>query len=117
MTTTEEPRSRRIARDVDAAVRWAGYRNKDLAEVLGISAGQVSHRINGKIEFSVSELDRIARWLDRPYDDFTGEGTAHGGRRKFSSGYIFARVHRRAAKPRIVPTPWGATPVEHRRAA
>lgn len=36
---------------------------------------------------------------------------------EFSSGYIFARVHRRAAKPRIVPTPWGATPIERRRAA
>jgi predicted transcriptional regulator len=84
-TVLDEPRYKRVAREVDAAVRWAGYKQKDLAPVLGLSPGQVSQRISGKIEFTISELDKIAEWLGRRYADFQGEITPDNERRRVSA--------------------------------
>lgn len=112
---TKNVKTLMVVRDMDRA---------EVAAAIGLTKDGIGHKFTGRARWSLDDVEALsnlagANWpVSRFFEDpdVYHEGTEMPGR-KFSSGYIFARVHRRTAKPRIVPTPWGATPVEHRRAA
>lgn len=49
-----------------------GLRQEDLARVLGISTGSMSHRLNGRTGFSVDELGTLAEFFDVEPADLLG---------------------------------------------
>lgn len=117
MTEMHTVRVKRIGRAVKAALSYSGHSQKDLEKLLDLSQGQISARVNGRVEFRVSELDKVARYLGRSYLDFTGERDPITGQMwsdeaetATSSGYKQSRVHRhgrRVRRGRILP---GARP-------
>lgn len=48
---------------------------RELAEGLGLSASTVSSKLNGKREFTLSEIERIARMFDCSLDYLVGHET------------------------------------------
>lgn len=48
-----------------------------LAEVLGLSRASMSRRMSGDVEFSASEVGRIADHLDVPVALLYGDGARH----------------------------------------
>lgn len=45
-------------------IKEKGYTQSDVAEVIGITAGTMSDKLNNKANFSTSEVDSICRMLD-----------------------------------------------------
>lgn len=48
---------------IRAEMARQGYRQRDLAALLGLSQATVSARMTGRIDFTVSEVRAIASWL------------------------------------------------------
>ncbi|EPD32071.1 hypothetical protein HMPREF9306_01633 [Propionimicrobium lymphophilum ACS-093-V-SCH5] len=46
-----------------------GFNQQQLAQKLGVSQASVSRKLNGRTEFSASELAVIANWLDVSVSD------------------------------------------------
>lgn len=53
----------RVAEEVRVLMTRHRIKQSDLASVLRISQGQVSARLNGRVEFTVSELEAVARYF------------------------------------------------------
>ena len=53
----------RVAANVRAAAGFRGVTQTDLARALGTNQSTISHRYRGKQEWSLSELDAVARFL------------------------------------------------------
>lgn len=62
-----------IATEVRAEISRQKKPQRELAEILGISQQQVSERVRGDVEWRISELVRVARWLDVPLASFVPE--------------------------------------------
>lgn len=45
-------------------IREKGYTQRDVAEVIGVTAGTLSDKLNNKANFSTSEVNSICRMLD-----------------------------------------------------
>lgn len=52
-----------VAGAVRAEIARANRQRSDLGEVLGISRPTIAGRISGAYPFTMSEVDKIARWL------------------------------------------------------
>lgn len=52
-----------LGANIKAEMARRGATQEQLAELLGVSQGQVSRRLNGEITFNVVEVDQIATWL------------------------------------------------------
>lgn len=63
MNTPVQPYAKRVAQRVKVAAFAAGISRKQLAEAMGLSEGNTSKRLNGRQEFQLSELERIAPLL------------------------------------------------------
>jgi predicted XRE-type DNA-binding protein len=61
--------ARETANRVRQAMTAAGVRQISLAEVLGISQAQVSQRLTGNVDFTITELTRVAELLGLPVAD------------------------------------------------
>lgn len=59
-----------IAAEVRAEISRQRKTQRELSEILGISQQQVSERVLGEVEWRISELVRVARWLDVPLTKF-----------------------------------------------
>ncbi|MBF0807319.1 helix-turn-helix domain-containing protein [Rothia nasimurium] len=57
-----------VATNVRAEASRRGVTSHDIAQILGISSAAVSRRMNEKIEFKISELEKIALLLDVPIE-------------------------------------------------
>ena len=62
--------SQYVAGEVRAETARQRVSQRALAEVLGLSQGQVSARMGGDVEFRLSELERIAVLLKVPITHF-----------------------------------------------
>lgn len=56
-----------------AELARSGKTQEDIAEVLGITRQGVSQRLLGRVEFRVSELQKIADYLGIPVSALLGE--------------------------------------------
>lgn len=56
----------RLAAEVRAETARRGLKHRVIAEAIGISAAQVSQRMNGAIEWRLSELKTVADLLGVP---------------------------------------------------
>lgn len=65
-----------IAAEVRAEISRQRKPQRELAEILGISQQQVSDRVLGVVEWRISELVQVARWLDVPLTNFVPAVTA-----------------------------------------
>lgn len=45
-----------------------GHGLKEIAELLDISVPAASRRLNGQIEFTQSEIDKLCKCYDKPYE-------------------------------------------------
>lgn len=52
-----------VAAKIRGRIAELGYRQADLAGVLGVSQQSVSKRLTGKVPFDVNELATVADWL------------------------------------------------------
>jgi transcriptional regulator with XRE-family HTH domain len=59
-----------IAAEVRAEISRQRKPQRKLAEILGISQQQVSDRVLGVVEWRISELVQVARWLNVPLASF-----------------------------------------------
>ena len=66
----------RVAEEVRVLMTRRRAKQSDLAAVLSVSQGQVSQRLNGHVEFTVSELEALARYFDVDPTDLLGHGSA-----------------------------------------
>ena len=62
-----------LAAAVRAEIAREGRRPGELAKHLGVTPAYVSRRMRGHVEWSGSELHRIAEWLDVPVSRLHGE--------------------------------------------
>lgn len=53
-----------VAAEIRAEMARQQRRQADLADLLGLSGSSVSLRLNGHQELTISEMLRIAAWLD-----------------------------------------------------
>lgn len=60
----------KVASEVRAEMARQGKRNRELAPVLEVSEQAVSERMRGSIEFRLSELYAVARFLGVPISRF-----------------------------------------------
>lgn len=67
-----------IAAEVRAEISRQKKAQRELAEILGISQQQVSERVRGDVEWRISELVQVARWLDVPIASFVPAATSAG---------------------------------------
>lgn len=67
-----------IAAEVRAEISRQRKPQRELAEILGISQQQVSDRVLGVVEWRISELVKVALWLDVPLTSFV-PATAEAG--------------------------------------
>ncbi|WP_081636666.1 helix-turn-helix domain-containing protein [Propionimicrobium lymphophilum] len=58
-----------IGRRVRSQMTLCGFNQQQLAQKLGVSQASVSRKLNGRTEFSASELAVIANWLDVSVSD------------------------------------------------
>lgn len=65
-----------VAGNVRAEVARRGMSQASLARALEINQAGVSRRLNGKVDFTASELSLIARALGVPVGTFFGEALA-----------------------------------------
>ena len=94
------PLPRFVAREVRAAIAREGYTQKQLSEVIGVNQSGVSARFRGRVEFTLSELEAVANWLNISVDAFVRrEGLEPPTRWLRDIGV------RRQRKPHIVPPP------------
>jgi transcriptional regulator with XRE-family HTH domain len=59
-----------VASEVRAEMARQGVSHRALAEHLGLPQTSVTKRLNGKIEFDISELERTAQFLGVPVTNF-----------------------------------------------
>lgn len=57
-----------VATNVRAEASRRGIATHEIAKVLGTSTAAVSRRMNERVEFKLSELEKIARLLDVPIE-------------------------------------------------
>jgi len=67
----------RVAEEVRVLMTRHRIKQADLASVLHVSQGQISARLNGRVEFTVSELEAVARYFGVPASSLLGG--AEGG--------------------------------------
>lgn len=53
-------KDQRVPANIRAEVARRGLRQKDLAEMLGMSQASVSARLHGRVEFRLSEIEVLA---------------------------------------------------------
>ncbi|HIR53069.1 MAG TPA: helix-turn-helix transcriptional regulator [Candidatus Onthovicinus excrementipullorum] len=58
--------------NIRAEMGRSGCTVEKLAEILGLSPGSVSMKLNGKREFTLSEIERIADFFDCSLDYLVG---------------------------------------------
>jgi len=68
-----ESREQYVAAQVRAEMARRGLRQKDLAEVLGMSQQAVSPKHSGHRPYSLADLWTISDWLGIPFADLLGE--------------------------------------------
>lgn len=90
---TKQPRlSERVAAEVRA---WRGRLNLSQAElgrILGVTQTQISARLRGQMEFSLSEIETLARAFDVHPAELMGYQTPNGptpGERAMGGGRFF----------------------------
>ena len=66
-----------VAGEVRAQMARRNLKSRALVPVLGLSQGQVSQRINGHIEWRLSEIDVLADFLGCDPSDLLEIGRAH----------------------------------------
>lgn len=59
-----------IAAQVRAEISRQMKPQRELVEILGISQAQVSERVRGDVEWRISELVKVAEFLDVPLTHF-----------------------------------------------
>lgn len=67
-----ESLSTQVAANVRAEMARQRKRQADLGEVLGLTQGAVSKRLNGAVALDVDEVGKIARFLDVPVASLLG---------------------------------------------
>lgn len=66
-----------VSANVRAEVARAGASQTDIAAVLGLSQAGVSRRLSGRVDFSATELTKLAAYLKVPASAFfESRGTA-----------------------------------------
>jgi antitoxin component HigA of HigAB toxin-antitoxin module len=65
-----ETLSRQVAAEVRAHLARRGLKGVDLAACLECSQQSASDRLNGRVKFTLDELDRIATWVGVSPTDF-----------------------------------------------
>jgi transcriptional regulator with XRE-family HTH domain len=81
-----------VARKIRGLMGEYQVTQQQLAEVLGLTQGPVSERLNCRISFSVTELDTIAAYFDVPITAlFPEPSTRHGSSGK-PAGQLAAAV-------------------------
>lgn len=65
---------KRVARNVDAAMRASGYSQNRLAPRLGVTQQALSRRLTGDVAFDVDELAVIARLLNTSVESLVKRG-------------------------------------------
>lgn len=70
---TGSPTSEEIAGNVRAEVARLQLRQTDIATELGLDQRAVSRRLLGRVEWSASELTKLARLLEVPVSRLLGE--------------------------------------------
>jgi transcriptional regulator with XRE-family HTH domain len=70
---TGSPTSEEIAGNVRAEVARVQLRQADIALTLGLDQRAVSRRLLGRVEWSASELTKLARLLEVPVSRLLGE--------------------------------------------
>lgn len=55
--------------ELEAEIRRQGYTQYKLAEIVGMTATQMSCRLNGKIDFSLTEVIKISNVLNRKIEE------------------------------------------------
>lgn len=55
--------------ELEAELKRNGMTRKEYAKQIGLSASGVSARLNGKIEFSLSEMLKTKKLLNKSLDD------------------------------------------------
>lgn len=68
--TQNDTLAQRVAAEVRAEMARQGKRNRELAPVLDVSEQAVSERMRGSLEFRLSELYAVARFLGVPISRF-----------------------------------------------
>jgi transcriptional regulator with XRE-family HTH domain len=63
----------RVTANVRAEVARKRVSQSDLAEALGLSQQAASRRLLGKVEFSFTELEAVAKLLEIPFEAFLHE--------------------------------------------
>lgn len=59
-----------IAAEVRAEISRQKKPQREIADILGLSQQQVSERVRGDVEWRISELVRVADWLQVPITNF-----------------------------------------------
>lgn len=62
-----------VAAEIRVHLARQRRRGTDLAEFLGISTAAVSAKLNDKTPFTLTEVERIAEWLQVPVRELLGE--------------------------------------------
>ena len=57
--------------NIGAELGRRGLYQKDVADALHLSKSTVAAKIQGKVDFKLSELIKIAEWLDIPFSNLT----------------------------------------------
>lgn len=52
-------------------IRSKGYTQNDFAKLIGMSATSLSYKMNGKVDFSLTEIQQIGKVLQLNSDDIT----------------------------------------------
>lgn len=99
------PLRERAASEIRAWMGRLRYTQKDVAAQLGISQSQVSARMNGRMEWSLSEVDELARaWGLDPLDLLApAPATARAAARELRPKGPLTRKDRRAESRCIPP--------------
>lgn len=65
-----------IAAEVRAEISRQKKPQREIADMLGLSQQQVSERVRGDVEWRISELVRVAGWLQVPITNFVPNSDA-----------------------------------------
>ena len=65
-----------VAANIRAEAARRRFSQSSMAAVLGLNQAAVSRRMTGKVEFSASELSKLAEAFDVPVSTFFGEVAA-----------------------------------------
>ncbi|QUW18857.1 hypothetical protein [Agrococcus sp. Marseille-Q4369] len=69
MTTSATTLGERVAATVRAHMGWRRLPVSELARVLGLGQRAAKRRYDGVRDFSLTELERVAEWLDIDRED------------------------------------------------